>query len=571
MFVCPSCGVSAPGPTFCTEDGTPLVDAADDALLGTPIGPYRLARRLGRGGMGAVYLGVHSSIGSRVAVKVLLPVAAETPTLVERFFAEARAVNVIRHESIVNVLDLDVLPDGRPYIVMECLDGQPLSAYLTRWQPFPIDVLIRIAIEVLGALEAAHTAGITHRDLKPDNVFVTTLGRAKVLDFGIAKLRPEQGGLSDATRTGTLLGTPHYMSPEQAASQPVDHRSDLYSLGVILFQGATGRCPFDGTSLYELLHQHLHEPPPSPGASRPDLPPELEAIILRALAKHRDQRFQSAREMGEALVAVLRGVPASGSLPAFAPIFSSAPPPGSASTPSASAARTPFELAQKGPTPPTIGAVSSTLSALSQRKAPRGGTMGIVVGGFAALIALAALGVALIGVYFAFAGRSGDPSGTPAARGAPPSATSGPAANPKGFDPIGYIPEATKRARTQLADAELTGILVVGLDRDGTVDIEDLRKNLSYSFRSPSASAGTGPRKCLMSITVNKNGKFESVQESDTCRDAPLPKLRCSLAQIAARGSTSEIATMSVQAVNGQAVWQVAYANGTFAQVRDDC
>src|SRR5262245_44082559 len=173
--------------------------------------------------MGEVYLAVHPGIGSRVAIKVLTYSAAENRNLVERFFAEARAVNVIRHEGIVNVLDLATLPDGRPFIIMEHLEGAPLS-HFTHSGALPLGTLARFRVETLEALGAAHAAGITHRDLKPDNIFVTSLGRPKLLDFGIAKLRPELQSGSDGTRTGALLGTPQYMSPEQALGRHVDHR-----------------------------------------------------------------------------------------------------------------------------------------------------------------------------------------------------------------------------------------------------------------------------------------------------------------------------------------------------------
>jgi serine/threonine protein kinase len=231
MFVCPECGATAPVAANCAADGTPMTPIAEDVLLGTTIGVYRVARLLGIGGMGRVYKGVHPQIGSRVAIKVLSRECSDRRDLVDRFFSEAKAVNLIRHESIVNVLDLSMLPDGRPYIIMEYLDGVPLSALIdqsiTRRMPMPLGGLARLAAEALDALGAAHAKGIVHRDLKPDNIFVTPSGRPKVLDFGIAKLRPELGGSS--TQTGSLLGTPHYMSPEQAGGKAIDHRADIYA------------------------------------------------------------------------------------------------------------------------------------------------------------------------------------------------------------------------------------------------------------------------------------------------------------------------------------------------------
>jgi serine/threonine protein kinase len=266
-----------------------------------------VARLLGVGGMGRVYKGVHPQIGSRVAIKVLSYECAQRQDLVERFFSEARAVNLIRHESIVNVLDLSTLPDGRPYIVMEYLDGAPLANIVEKAGPLPLGSLARLMAEVLEALGAAHAKGIVHRDLKPDNIYITPGGRPKVLDFGIAKLHQNMG-VGSATQTGSLLGTPHYMSPEQAMGRGVDLRTDLYAIGVILFVCATGRRPFHADSLFDLLRKHVDEPPPSPRALRPDLPPMYEQIILRALEKNPDMRWQNTLALSSALQQATHGL-----------------------------------------------------------------------------------------------------------------------------------------------------------------------------------------------------------------------------------------------------------------------
>jgi len=302
MFVCPECGAAQAQAGACPHDHTPLAPQGEELLLGTMIGPYRVARLLGVGGMGRVYKGVHPTIGSRVAIKVLSRECSDRRDLVERFFAEAKAVNVVAHENIVNVLDLATLPDGRPYIVMEYLDGSPLASIIEQARargPLPLGSIARLVAEVLDALGAAHAKGVIHRDLKPDNIFVSPNGRGKVLDFGIAKLQPELGG--SATHTGSLLGTPHYMSPEQASGKPADARADVYAIGVILFECVTLQKPFVADSLFELLRKHIEAPPPLPRALRPDLPPELEAVILQALAKQPDQRFNSAHAMSLAL------------------------------------------------------------------------------------------------------------------------------------------------------------------------------------------------------------------------------------------------------------------------------
>ena len=303
MFVCPECGATQGGPGHCPADGTQLFTVGEDLLLGQTIGAYRVARLLGIGGMGRVYKGVHPTIGSRVAIKVLSRECSDRRDLVERFFAEAKSVNLIRHESIVNVLDLATLPDGRPYIIMEYLDGAPLSgaieASLQARTPLPLGGLARLAAEVLDALGAAHGKGIVHRDLKPDNIYVAPSGRPKVLDFGIAKLTDNAPGTG--TATGSLLGTPHYMAPEQAAGRPVDLRADLYAMGVILFECATGQKPFTADSLFDLLRKHVEAPPPHPRTLRPDMPPAFEQVILIALAKAPEQRFANAHAMSMAL------------------------------------------------------------------------------------------------------------------------------------------------------------------------------------------------------------------------------------------------------------------------------
>ncbi len=307
MFVCPDCGHSQPLAGPCPSDQTALIARGDDVLLGQPVGAYRIARLLGVGGMGRVYKGVHPSIGSRVAIKVLSRECADRPDLVERFFSEARAVNLIRHESIVNVLDLAQLPDGRPYIIMEYLDGAPLADLVAKMGQLPLGGMARLMAEVLDALSAAHAKGIVHRDLKPDNIYVTPAGRPKVLDFGIAKLRPELGG--SATQTGSLLGTPHYMSPEQAMGKPVDLRTDIYAMGVILFECATGRRPFVAESLFDLLRRHVDEAPPPPRSFRPDMPAAFEQVIMYALAKDPAHRFQSCGDLANALMLATQGLP----------------------------------------------------------------------------------------------------------------------------------------------------------------------------------------------------------------------------------------------------------------------
>jgi len=301
--VCGHCGARYPQAGTCPHDGGQLV-LADDPLLGLEVGRYRLVRVLGQGGMGRVYAAVQPDVGSRVAIKVISEEFARDRELAERFFAEARAVNMIRHENIVNVLDLTTLPDGRPVIVMELIDGHTLRS-IVRAGPTPLGGVVHVMIDVLSALAAAHAAGVVHRDLKPDNILVTASGRAKVLDFGIAKLaRALPGQLGPRTRTGAVLGTPEYMAPEQISGGHVDARTDIYAAGVVLFEAMTGRRPFDGDSDFEVMRAHVDHAPPSARALRPEIPDELANVIACALAKRPSERFANATAMANALYGV---------------------------------------------------------------------------------------------------------------------------------------------------------------------------------------------------------------------------------------------------------------------------
>ena len=301
--VCGTCGMRYPQAGACPRDGGQLA-VAEDPLLGSQVGRYRLVRVLGQGGMGRVYAAVQPDVGSHVAIKVITEEFARDRELAERFFAEARAVNLIRHENIVNVLDLTTLPDGRPVIVMELIDGHTLRA-IVRAGPTPLGGVIHVMIDVLSALAAAHAAGVVHRDLKPDNILVTASGRAKVLDFGIAKLaRALPGQLGPRTRTGAVLGTPEYMAPEQISGGEVDARTDIYAAGVVLFEAMTGQRPFDGASDFEVMRAHVDLAPPSVRALRPEIPVELEQVIACALAKRPAERFANATAMANALYGV---------------------------------------------------------------------------------------------------------------------------------------------------------------------------------------------------------------------------------------------------------------------------
>ncbi|HMG22427.1 MAG TPA: serine/threonine-protein kinase [Kofleriaceae bacterium] len=267
-------------------------------MIGTQLGAYRVVQQLGQGGMGSIWIGEHVVLGRRAAVKVLHPALSTRPDSVARFFNEARATTEIVDPGIVQVFDFGQDSGGGAYIVMELLAGEALDRRLDRHGALGVTAALRIVRQVAAALAAAHARGIIHRDLKPENIFlvrdpaVEGGERAKLLDFGIAKLG---GGSQGLTQMHAVLGTPMYMSPEQCrGASEVDVRSDLYSLGCVLFALITGRPPFDGDSMGELFAAHLMEPAPVPSTRAHGIAPEIDDLILRCLAKDPAERPGSA-------------------------------------------------------------------------------------------------------------------------------------------------------------------------------------------------------------------------------------------------------------------------------------
>ncbi len=286
---------------------------------------YVIKEQIGQGGMGAVYLAEHARIGRRVAIKVLLPATSAQPDLVRRFFNEAKAAAEIRNPHIVDVIDFGELEEGTSYIIMEWLDGRSLADALAKDGRIAIPRAVHIARGIGRALAAAHERGIVHRDLKPDNIFLVRhdddADFVKVLDFGIAKLT--LGGASDVqTVAGAIMGTPHYMSPEQCRGAVVDQRTDVYALGVILYEMLSGRRPFQGRNMAELFDAHMNQTPPSLRSLDPSIPPSVEQAIFQALAKDPDKRFARVDALITAFADVLTG-----------PMPVTIPPPGSPLSP----------------------------------------------------------------------------------------------------------------------------------------------------------------------------------------------------------------------------------------------
>jgi hypothetical protein len=277
-------------------------------MIGQTVGNYRLTRLLGEGGMGAVYLAEHPRIGRQAAVKILHAELARSEELVQRFFNEALAANAIRHPGIVEIFDSGNLTGGGAYIVMELLEGESVAARLRRG-PIPLALAVQVAQQVAAALAAAHAKGIVHRDLKPDNLFLVPVPErpgaemVKVLDFGIAKLGQGPTGSGGVrTRTGAVMGTPLYMSPEQCrGTREIDFRTDIYSLGVILYEMLCGQPPFISEGFGELAHLHISVRPRRPSAHVASIPEVVERIVLKALEKDPLARFQSFTEFQQAL------------------------------------------------------------------------------------------------------------------------------------------------------------------------------------------------------------------------------------------------------------------------------
>jgi eukaryotic-like serine/threonine-protein kinase len=295
------------------------------SLIGATIGNYKVVAKLGEGGMGAVYLAEHPLIGKKVALKVLHEEYAANQEVVSRFFNEAKAVNDIGHPNIVDIIDYGVVQTqtgpGFVYFIMEYLHGAALADVIRRESPLPPERALHIAAQIADCLAASHAKGIIHRDLKPDNVFLIPRPRetdfVKVLDFGIAKLTGNDGK-SSRTRTGIVMGTPAYMSPEQCEGRGnIDHRTDIYALGILLYEMITGKVPFSGDGYGEVLVQHLTKIPERPSTIRGVIPPHVEAVVMKALEKKPADRFQSMEQFLGALRDPMGFVNASGGLGAL--------------------------------------------------------------------------------------------------------------------------------------------------------------------------------------------------------------------------------------------------------------
>jgi eukaryotic-like serine/threonine-protein kinase len=464
MATCPTCRTHYPDDaTTCTADGDALlpddmVEGDADLPAGQTVGEYRVEAKIGEGGFGAVYRAVHPLIGKAAAIKVLNKQYSSNPQMVSRFVAEARAVNQIKNRNIIDIFSFGALPDGRQYYVMELLDGKTLDAYRKVKGRLGPEEAIPMLRGVARALDAAHAAGIAHRDLKPENIFLVFDDDGgvfpKLLDFGIAKLLGDSI-TGHKTRTGTPMGTPHYMSPEQCRGRNVDARTDVYSFGVLLFEVLTGKVPFDGEDVMEILVKHTSAEAPLPSVACPALPPALDAPLRAFLEKDPAARPPSVGAGLDALAIAAAGAGYDVKLPARKP----GDPPGPAASVRVGSA-----------TPGELGAMASARTMLTS-DAPKtvisagtGGSLrlAVVLGAVAAGLAVVAVTVIAL-----------RPKETPA----PPvqaATAEAPRASAKAPDPVPAVtPSATPSATAEAPPAEIeltidaTPKVVVDVYRDG--------------------------------------------------------------------------------------------------------
>lgn len=280
--------------------------------LGETIGPYRIVDQIGQGGMATVFKAYHAALDRYVAIKVLNPAIQQDPGFLARFQREARIVAKLDHPHIIPIYDF-AIHDGTPYLVMRYIEGQSLKTLLHN-RPMPPKQVLALIQPIIAALAYAHSRGVLHRDIKPSNIIIATDGQVYLADFGLARMA--QSATSTLSQD-TLVGTPQYISPEQAKGEPTDVRTDVYALGVVLFEMLTGRVPFSAETPYAIIHDHIYLAPPLPSAINPDLTPEIDAVLLTALAKNPNDRFANVNDLLNAFERAVGEPISNHTMPAF--------------------------------------------------------------------------------------------------------------------------------------------------------------------------------------------------------------------------------------------------------------
>jgi eukaryotic-like serine/threonine-protein kinase len=464
-----------PGAPSAPAATTPLVPGGD-LPAGYVVGEYRIDKVLGRGGMGTVYAGVQPVIEKRVAIKLLNAQFSADEGLVRRFVDEARAVNRIRHANIIDIFSFGQIADGRQYFVMEYLEGSTLAERMEKGD-LTADEMPSFLTQICDALDAAHGENIVHRDLKPENVWIVTPKRGKpfvkLLDFGIAKLL--SSGERSTTQTGMVMGTPHYMSPEQCHGKAIDHRTDIYAMGVMLYQLYSGRLPFSGETFAEILAKQIIDTPPPP-SKYASVPPELDKLIMRCLSKDPAGRPQTAKELGQMLSSILAG--------AAARIAKASGQPTSATTLSASA----IEMRDK-------------LTEVGGPKGRRAAIVGVAVG-----VVVAAVVVAVV-----LSGK-GTPPAAPASAAAGPAPVSLPATSPPAAPPPVAAPAARAPGAEPGAPAEAPTAAVAADSKNDSKNDSKKRHGGAKGGRredEPGAPAAPRPRSRASDTGLVTHNPFE--------------------------------------------------------------
>ncbi|MFO7562406.1 MAG: serine/threonine-protein kinase [Enhygromyxa sp.] len=479
-------GAAVPAPVAAQHS----VPVPSDLTGQTLLGRYTIQKRLGEGGMGTVYLCEHATIGKKFAVKVLSHEFAHKEDLRERFLQEARAASMISQENVVEISDFGDTPDGSVFFVMEFLQGEDLSDTLKGEGRLPWARVKPIMLQICRALSAAHDAGIIHRDMKPENCYRIKRGKnddfIKVLDFGIAKVTSEDETEGKGlTRTGMIFGTPEYMSPEQAQGAKPDHRVDVYAVGVIMYELLTGRVPFSADTFMGILTKHMFEVPEAPSAVVPDadIPPEVEAIILKAMQKDRELRFADMAEMAEAIEAVGTGAAAVNVV--------------SENIARPSTGEMAFTGGRPTPMPGTVPPVTADYQ--EPAKSNKGMMFGIIGG-----LALAAAGV---GAYFAF--NKDEPvaneqkTDDPATVAAPPTDGKGPEVEAP------EEPEEPEKQKELAVGAETVNYHISTKDPEGNLidaKILDPLDNAIYGMTNTEAGVDVEKSDQIMKVVLKAKG-----------------------------------------------------------------